>query len=178
MTTCKDNRFVFNYIKGKRKEYEANKKVEVQPLARTLEKELSSDNSVNQFCDEICSMTIFSKPQEERALYYFLQTACRYLKEKIRPKECTFDSLLKLANATVVPSGGYKSPFDIICDDYIEAFQKHIIGTDKPKQVAAFETFFARYKELRECCESSFLEKSLSDAAKMYVKQVFGYISA
>lgn len=174
MTTCKDNRFVFNYIKGKRKEYEAKKKVEVQPLARTLEKELSTDNSVNQFCDEICSMTSFAKPQEERILYYFLQTACRYLKENIRPKERTFESLLKLANATDVPSGGYKSPFDIICNDYIEASKK----TAKTNNVEAFETFYNRFKELQECGDASISEKGLLDAAKKYVNQIFENKSA
>lgn len=168
MTTCKDNRIVFNYIKGKRKEYETKKDVEERPLSRPLQKELSSNNSINHFCDEICSMASFANPQSERLMYYFLQTACRYLKENIRPKERTFDSLLKFANATDVPSGGYKSPYDIICNDYIEAYKK----ADKAENVEAFETFYNRFKKLQECGDASISEKSLLDAAKEYVKKV------
>lgn len=167
MTTCKDNQIAFNYIKGKRKEYKTKMGVEEQPLSRPLQKELSSDNSINHFCDEICSMASFANPESERLMYYFLQTACRYLKENIRPKERTFDSLLKFANATDVPSGGYKSPFDIICNDYIEACKK----TDNSKNVEAFETFYNRFKELQERGEVSISEKTLFDAVITYIKQ-------
>lgn len=88
--------------------------------------ECTSDEMINQFADEMTQKALLDDIADERLVYYFLQTACRFLRDEVRSYERTFASILKLANATECNSSdpNYKTTYDIICGDYIEKLAK------------------------------------------------------
>lgn len=48
-------------------------------------------------CDEFTQASNLFDVTDERLVYYFLQTACRFMANEVRPTERCFVSLLKLA---------------------------------------------------------------------------------
>lgn len=106
--------------------------------------ECASDEMINQFADEITQQALLNDVADERLVYYFLQTACRYLHDEIRPYERTFVSILKLANATEWSSSNpsYKTTYDIMCEDHIEKLAK---ADDSREERPIKHTIFCHY---------------------------------
>ena len=94
--------------------------------------ETHSENSINHFCDDICQYASLRRASDEALLYNFLQTGCRYLARNAKPNERRFENLLKLAEATDRPCHGddAKSPFDAICEGYLDVLGQNIEKAD------------------------------------------------
>ena len=104
---------------------------------------------------------------DERLVYYFLQTVCRFLDDDVRPSERTFFNLLKLADATErkTLNDDYKTTYDIICGDHIEKMR----STAEHSEIAQvkgtiFEHYYAAFRE--ESSKRIDSHKLLVDALK------------
>ncbi len=131
--------------------------------------QISSEKGINTFCDEFSSYSYLSDASYEPILYYYLQLACRYLAAAIRPSERSVSSLIKLANATEGTSTNpnHKSPFEIICEDYLEVL-KQKSDTD-PVSLAVFSHYYCAFKsEIKPCYDHSVLASAISTARKYY----------
>ncbi len=89
---------------------------------------LRDEDSINRFCDDICAKAALEDVTAEPLLYYFLQTACRYMASEIRPLERSIANLAKLAGATKLPEGAPpgKTPFDILCEDCLAKMSQQL----------------------------------------------------
>ncbi|MBE6579289.1 MAG: AAA family ATPase [Ruminococcaceae bacterium] len=87
----------------------------------SIKDKLRDEDSINRLCDDICAKASLEDVSAEPLLYYFLQTACRYMAEEVRPEDRSMVNLCRLAGATEKPdsSKAGKSPFDIVCEDYL-----------------------------------------------------------
>ena len=106
--------------------------------------ECASDESINRFADELTQRALLDDVADERLVYYFLQTACRFLGDDVRPSERTFASILKLANVTECQASDdhYKTTYDIICGDYLEKLAK---ATDRCEEKTVQHAVFSHY---------------------------------
>lgn len=132
-----------------------------------LYSECASSESIDQFADDITQRAILTDVADERLVYYFLQTACRFLGNEVRPSERTFVSVLKLADATECqPSDdSYKSPYDIICGDYIDKLAKEMeCRDDRAVQHTVFCHYYNAFKT--ENRKRSHTHRILTEALK------------
>ena len=140
----------------------------------SLYNECTSNETINQFADEITQRAILANIADERLVYYFLQTACRFLSNEVRPSERTYISILKLADATECKQPNdedYKSAYDIICGDYIEKLAKEMeYREDRAIQHATFCHYYNAFKmENRKCSRTHvILTEALKSAGHSY----------
>ena len=116
----------------------------------SLIQECSEDEKINSFSDEMTQNACLANIADERLLYYFLQTVCRYMRDEIRPADRCFASVLKLAEATTCVSleENHKSAFDYICGDYLEKLTK--AAAEQEKYEAKLVTFRHYYNAFRK----------------------------
>lgn len=110
----------------------------------SLIRECANEENINRFCDEFTQAANLFDVTDERLVYYFLQTACRFMANEVRPTERCFASLLKLADASKVTSNNsdYMTPYDIICSDV----KKHLADATENKDDAQIQlTVFSHY---------------------------------
>ena len=112
--------------------------------------ECSSEEEINRFADEMARRVQMDNIADERLVYYFLQTVCRFLGDDVRPSERTFLNLLKLADATErrTLDDDYKTTYDIICGDHIEKMR----ATAEHSEIAqvkatVFEHYYTAFRE-------------------------------
>ena len=136
--------------------------------------ECASSEAINRFADEISRRASLADVADERLVYYFLQTACRFLGNEVRPSERTFISVLKLADATECKypdDDDYKTAYDIICGDYIDKMSKEMeYREDRAIQHATFCHYYNAFKiENRKCSRSHMiLVEALKSAGHSY----------
>lgn len=133
----------------------------------SLYSECATSEAINRFADDITQRAILTDVADERLVYYFLQTACRFLGNEVRPSERTFVSILKLADATECqPSDdSYKSPYDIICGDYIDKLAREMeCRDDRAVQHTVFCHYYNVFKT--ENRKRSHTHRILTEALK------------
>ncbi len=134
-----------------------------------ITEQISSEKSINTFCDEFSSYSYLSEASYEPILYYYLQLACRYLASVIRPSERTVLSLIKLANATegISTNPNHKTPFEIICEDYLEHLEK--TSESDPVSLVVFSHYYHAFKsQIKPEYNHSVLTSAISTARKYY----------
>ena len=144
-----------------------------ESLDFTVGLECASDETINRFADEMTQKAFLNEVADERLVYYFLQTACRFLRDEVRSYERTFASILKLANATECNSSdsNYKTTYDIICGDYIEKLAKaDEYEEERPVKHAIFCHYYNAFKvENRKRSHThSTLVEALKSAGQAY----------
>lgn len=136
--------------------------------------ECASSEAINQFADDFTQRAVLNNVADERLVYYFLQTACRFLGNEVRPSERTFASVLKLADATECKQPNdenYKSPYDIICGDYIDKLAKEMeCREDRAVQHTIFCHYYDafRIENRKRSRAHRILSEALKSASQSY----------
>lgn len=141
-------------------EYHTGERMPVPNFRRSYEeenfsmvRECADPDNINRFVDEMVQNAQLADIADERLVYFFLQTVCRYLRDEVRPAERCFASVLNFAETTVCESTAedYKTPFDIICSDYMKKLYEE--GKQKADRSVALSVFkhyyFSFRKEIR-----------------------------
>lgn len=161
LDTDDKNEFVLHYQKGKRKTFSTFNKTEKSYRKNYIFTELSSENNLNRFCCDICNVAGVDNLTHEIILYSFLQVTCRYLAYNLCSAERRIDNLLKLASSTEKQNDESRSPFEIICCDFLDKEKNN-----KNEYIKIFEFFFERFKENYTPNTRDMLVKAISTASK------------
>lgn len=159
-------------------EYRTGTKLPVPNFRRRYEqedfsmvRECADPDNINRFADEMVQNAQLADIADERLVYFFLQTVCRYLRDEVRPGERCFASVLKFAETTVCESTAedYKTPFDVICEDYMKKLYEE--GKQKADRAVALSVFKHYYFSFRkEIRKQPGMQKVLLEALKTACK--------
>lgn len=167
--------------------FDADKNMDVN-----LEDTLSSEESINQFCTDICDAALLSRVTEEPVLFYFLQLTSHFLVWDCRKSDHCYLSFCKMADAVGRESGGVSgnSVFDNICEMFLEKLDKQLARAhpdrpEKPKGKASaatplhvrkqlFQHYYDSFKSVAPADKvcASLLQKALHTAKIRYASQV------
>lgn len=139
----------------------------------SLVRECSCEANINRFCDEFTQAANLYDVTDERLVYYYLQTACRFLADEVRQSERSFKSLLKLAAASKIESNSpaYKTTYDIICIDYQKRLDEGKSNKEEAKiKLAVFSHYYSAFKleSRRQPNAELTLTRALETAGKYY----------
>lgn len=161
-----EGRILLNYYTGER--------ISVPNFRRSYEeenfslvRECSGEEEISQFADEMTQCACIGDITDERLVYYFLQTVCRYMKDEVRPVDRCFASILKLAEATAseVTADDYLCPFDIVCNDFMKKLEKVSSQQGERRvQLTVFQHYYGSFR--RESRKRPGMHRVLMEALK------------
>ena len=161
-----DNKFKINYYKGERKVTSTS--IDEIPNINfdniDLTEQFETQHTINSFCYELTEHAQLSTGSQKELFHSFLQATCYYLANEVRPSDKTYNSLIKLANATDnEDNSNCVSPYNIICNDYLKKYPDDLNIEDK------FLPYYINVKRFSHNANiSTFLVNSLRIAAKNY----------